>query len=443
MYYEKNNIYISKDKSILFDLNLLDIYQIDKNTFNIFEKLYNDSSKVEKDNKHEMEIYNSFFKNPSYYRKNDYKITSVRINVSNMCNFKCSYCFANQGNYSKEDKLMDTETAKKICNYIKSNFKYVTDIGFFGGEPFLNYKAIKTICEEMPAGTRFNIITNMSILNEDIIHLIKKYNISVTASIDGTKEINDLNRITKNDNPTYDLVSKNIKQLLDNNIKLSMIESTYTSFAHKKYSKIEIAKFLSKEFHAKHILISDVDTKDPEFKLPYDSVYNKDNLTMSLESIFSNIASNKIILTCIEAKALIFFVTKDNTDHFCTPGITTLIFDENGDIWPCQSFISKEKFKMGNISDNLDENTNFDLVQKKLFDFRKSKQKECKNCVAKYWCQACLPRILSEDNDSIDIKKEMCKRNKQITEQTLDILASYVNYGSFNQLLKNMSEMFS
>lgn len=390
MYYD-NNIYISKDNSVLFDLNSLDIYQIDKNTLHIFENIYNGNSKSLVKDDNYMEIYNTFFNNRNVDHKCDNKITAVRINVSNMCNFKCNYCFANCGNYSKKDKLMNFEIAKQICDFIKNNLEDVTDVGFFGGEPTLNYKVIKKICQDMPTSINFNMITNLSILNEDIINLIKKYNISVTASIDGDKEINDLNRITKNNKPTYDLVSKNIETLLNNNCQLKMIESTYTSSAYKKYSKSEIAKLLSKEFNTKHVLVADVDTSKDELKLPFNSVYSKKNISNSLKEVFENIFNNKVFLTCVEAKPLIYFVTKDNSDYFCTPGISTLIFDENGDIWPCQAFINKENFKMGNIFEKPDNNINFKIVQDKLLNLKNQKKQNVKSAYqsigAKLVCQ--------------------------------------------------------
>lgn len=42
---------------------------------------------------------------------------SLYLNVANMCNAACIYCFANQGNYGKADNLMRETTALEAIDY--------------------------------------------------------------------------------------------------------------------------------------------------------------------------------------------------------------------------------------------------------------------------------------------------------------------------------------
>lgn len=173
MYYSKNNVYISKDESILFDLDTLDIYEIDEKTFRIFNNLYfSESINCYEDDADD--IYQLLFTGRRYVNLAD-NINSVRVNVSNTCNLRCKYCYANHGNYGTSDRLMSIEIADLVCKYIGKFIPNIKEVSFFGGEPLLNIDIIEYICERLyNRNIKFSMVTNLSILNDKIISTISK-----------------------------------------------------------------------------------------------------------------------------------------------------------------------------------------------------------------------------------------------------------------------------
>lgn len=73
-------------------------------------------------------------------------VTRITIHVTNDCNLRCKYCYANGGNYHEEKGIMTKKTAEEFIEFMSSHFDYVGYIVFFGGEPFLNTHIIDYIC---------------------------------------------------------------------------------------------------------------------------------------------------------------------------------------------------------------------------------------------------------------------------------------------------------
>lgn len=130
------------------------------------------------------------------------------------CNFRCKYCYINNPTKLLKDKL----DADFICSVfsqlkelLKVNHNKLTII-WHGGEPLIwgidNYKQVFEFIEhELPdVIIRNSIQCNLSLINDDYIDLFKQYNIKLGFSLDGTKEINDTQRIFANGDGTFSTI---------------------------------------------------------------------------------------------------------------------------------------------------------------------------------------------------------------------------------------------
>ena len=143
-----------------------------------------------------IKIAPDILKHINYQRE---QLNYIVLYVTNQCNLKCSYCF------DKKNRINDKETEQlnidDFVNFLrKMNVKKFT-IRFFGGEPLIRLetinKIIKVIEEERIIrnwNVNYNIFTNGTIVNNTVIKLIEKYNLTLFLSIDGTKEMHDKNR---------------------------------------------------------------------------------------------------------------------------------------------------------------------------------------------------------------------------------------------------------
>jgi uncharacterized protein len=87
-------------------------------------------------------------------------LRSLALNLTNNCNLGCEYCYARQGKYDNPGEVMSFETARNsvdlLINSVHNNNGSKLTIGFFGGEPLLEFDLIEKIVayDSPPAVTR-------------------------------------------------------------------------------------------------------------------------------------------------------------------------------------------------------------------------------------------------------------------------------------------------
>jgi uncharacterized protein len=118
---------------------------------------------------------------------------------------------------------MPLEVAQKIVDFaFQKNAKDERlEIGFFGGEPLLEFERIKHIVELIKAhplysktNVRLSITSNGTIFNQKIANFILSNHIVLCISYDGLPKNQDVNRKYKNGKSSALTVEKNIKKAL-------------------------------------------------------------------------------------------------------------------------------------------------------------------------------------------------------------------------------------
>lgn len=73
------------------------------------------------------------------------EIKALCIHICHDCNFRCRYCFADEGAYHAEREFMSAETAKAAVDFLIENSgkRKVLEMDFFGGEPLMNLPVLK------------------------------------------------------------------------------------------------------------------------------------------------------------------------------------------------------------------------------------------------------------------------------------------------------------
>ena len=148
-----------------------------------------------------------------------FKLKDMTMNITNSCNLNCVYCFE----HNKNGQKMSLELAEKIidkcyANYVANNdTKFPFVVNFFGGEPFLAWDVIEhslKYAKNKKYRIDFGVTTNLTMLTDHMIDIIDEYDLGLLVSVDGIKEIHDRNRCN-----SYDIVMKNLKRLLDRDLK--------------------------------------------------------------------------------------------------------------------------------------------------------------------------------------------------------------------------------
>lgn len=305
-----------------------------------------------------------------------FKIMSVTLDINDFCNMKCSYCWEQKGK-----NRLTMENASIICDRLIDNFKTNKPasnirVHFFGGEPLLDWDLIKFIIEkisvEMPAW--FGITTNASIIDDSMIEYFVEKNIGVMVSIDGTKETHDSKRRFLDGTGTYDIVSENLKKILDAGVDCEARMTVTPKDAKHLYDDI----LHLVEMGAKHIApcpVYDQEWSDEDlehFKNAMIKTYD-----LYIQKHFDQ--ESKIYIKFFED-----YLFKDiSLNHKSVPcGFgtnTTVTIDAAGNIYPCHQVptrADKEKFILGNfITGEVYDNENVKPV--KPGDFYSEKCIDC------------------------------------------------------------------
>lgn len=186
----------------------------------------------------------------SYKKFIENKITIMYLIPTNCCNLSCKYCFI--GNLTSPEIKMKLDTAKRAVDLFAEHLAKINENGeifFYGAEPLLNFSLIEdvvTYCKQKKYKIKFSMVSNGLLLNENIIEFIKYNKISLGISIDGPKEITNINRIYKNSNiGIYDDLIEKINLLKQHNVNFGLSITVAPIFLKSQDMFIEWLKSLN------------------------------------------------------------------------------------------------------------------------------------------------------------------------------------------------------
>ena len=147
------------------------------------------------------------------------------------CNLACPYCFEGK---DKNPKKMSLSYVDAVLRFMKNQIEECEAytpiqeimISFFGGEPLICKEALTYFSNEASLYAKsknidiiYDITTNLTLLDDDIIALIGEHGMEVQVTIDGTQEQHDSRRIYKNGCGTYEIIIANLQKLVNAGLK--------------------------------------------------------------------------------------------------------------------------------------------------------------------------------------------------------------------------------
>jgi uncharacterized protein len=148
---------------------------------------------------------------------------AISLNIAQSCNLSCSYCYADEGRFGGDARLMPLEVAVAAIDRVLSGAagRRVT-IGFIGGEPFVNrpvlHQAVAYASKRARAlGVRagFSVTTNATLLDANDLDLLREHAFTVSVSLDGTGDMNDRYRRAHDGSSAAAQAVSRIQPLLD------------------------------------------------------------------------------------------------------------------------------------------------------------------------------------------------------------------------------------
>ena len=449
------------DFFILFDVNKNEAKLISKKLYDEFVNIIDNNIDIQnyltlnKDLKIKEEIYEllekGFLKNKRpkviehpeqdfYLYYSNKKMRKLILQVTQACNFRCSYCDYSCGDENFHRKHNNTnmseETAMKAIAFFKKHSldQDRINISFYGGEPLINFSLIKKCIETVNnefAGKHisYNLTTNGLLLNpEKAIYLIDN-NVNITVSLDGPQSIHDKNRkLAINGRGTFDLIIQNLKYLYLN----------YPEYYSKiNYNCVVDPRiwdnscndfFQTAMFEKSHVVFSPMHPVNGR-NIYYPTTYLIRQKKAELSAISIMITDNYLKNINMESKYWFEKQTKTNS-HLgkqielpdvcghsgpCIPGVNRLFVNTNGDLFPCEKANEKsDVMTLGNIVTGIDMDKAINML-----NITKLMPEKCRNCWGILHCNICACTIDAGNYYSKEMNNMMCKQELDQLEKNI------------------------
>lgn len=361
-------------------------------------------------------------------------VKALCIHICHDCNFRCRYCFADEGAYHAKRESMSLETAKAAVDFLVANSgnRKVLEMDFFGGEPLMNFSVIKeTVAYAKERGAQtgkkflFTTTTNALLLNDEIIEFFNAEMENVVLSLDGRPEVHDAIRKSVNGKGTYALIIDKIKKF----VQLRGEKSYYVrgTFTAKNLDFGKDVLFIADEGFDS-ISMEPVVTELEDLQI-------KEEHLPRIEKEYENLC-DEYLKRHAEGKGFNFFHFNVDLEggpclskrvSACGAGNEYFSVLPNGDLYPCHQFASDKDFYMGNVWEGITRPE----IREKFKNSCLFTRKKCETCFAKFICSGGCSANNYHYNGDIDTPYEMtCAMMKKRIECGMHILAE-------KKLLKN------
>lgn len=351
----------------------------------------------------------------------------LSLTISNICNLSCSYCYASFGNYYNVNGLMMTrKTALNALTWASRVYSRIEHINFFGGEPTLNPEIIEIVCEyarylhtqgilsHLPS---FGITTNGYVINDRMLDILTGYGFSVTLSLDGPKEIHDLNRPTKTGKGSFEAVVYNAKRLLDHGLNVEF-ECTYTADHLRLGFKItSLMDFFYDKFSCRTLHCPIVSaTPDSHEYIPPDACLKLQGDAIEYSILNLVRGTSKTVSSAV--RILNSFIRKIPIWNYCPAGRSEITVNADGNVFACFMLMQCDAYCFGNVNGQQIEpktkipfntfgqmsgiGTKKELIESFIAETNKNTNKACQKCWAQLICHGCLGEDFDRHNGNIN-----------------------------------------
>ena len=316
-------------------------------------------------------------------------VKALCIHICHDCNFRCRYCFADEGAYHAKRESMSLETAKAAVDFLIENSgnRKVLEMDFFGGEPLMNFSVIKdTVAYAKPRGAEtgkkflFTTTTNALLLNDEIIEFFNAEMENVVLSLDGRPEVHDAIRKSINGKGTYALIIDKIKKFVQlRGDKSYYVRGTFTA-KNLDFGK-DVLFIADQGFDS--ISMEPVVTEIEDLQI-------REEHLPRIKEEYENLC-DEYLKRYAEGKGFNFFHFNVDLEggpclskrvSACGAGNEYFSVLPNGDLYPCHQFASDKEFYMGDVWQGIVHPE----IREKFKNSCLFTRKKCADCFAKFIC---------------------------------------------------------
>lgn len=383
---------------------------------------------------------------PQTLQLNNYvnqNLSQLILEVTQRCNLRCKYCIYQDKNkkfrnFGTEDD-MDLNIAKKAIDYALEHAKdknfYLT---FYGGEPLLKFDLIKECVEYLQSKKRNNVYysltTNLTLMTrEKAKYFASKPNFSIVCSLDGDKQTHDENRVTINNEGSFDLAINGLKNLVEaygkEDVERILINSVICEpYIPEKFDRIQNffdnCPYIFPEMINTYSYVEHGHDSLPEVNLNLSKdealkYWNPIQLWEKKRSIngkksFSSDTSKDGFIKIHKRELSNTPIKYYSFNGCCVPGGRKLYVTTNGNFQLC------ERMGQAPIVGNIYTGINFKALYEKYVDeYNRKSSIDCSECWVVRLCGLCYARCYDKDGINMNIKRLNCFHERRLVEHSL------------------------
>ncbi len=316
------------------------------------------------------------------------------------CNLECTYCFylSRKELYPEQHRHQMSERVLEslVSSYLATRQPVYT-FGWQGGEPTLMGRAFfRKITEaQQRFGRRGTTIsnglqTNGTMVTAELASHLARYRFLVGLSIDGPREIHDENRVRPSGRGSYQDTLRAVELFRRHHVEFNVLSVVSTANVGEPERVYQHLKSLDVAYHQ---YIPCVEFDESGNPLPF-TITGK-QWGEFLIGIFDQWISNDTEQVSVRNFDAVLSMLVDNRPTTCTLARICnqyFVVEWNGDVYPCDFFVDKEK-RLGNLlADSWEDLASSPLYRE--FGRRKSRwSDECARCPYLRLCAGDCPKM--------------------------------------------------
>lgn len=377
-------------------------------------------------------------------------LEQITLELTEECNLRCKYCIYTEDNTDYRNFNIDSmswDIAKAAIDYGIEHSGESLAITFYGGEPLLKFGILKQCIEYSKPFSRkktisYSLTTNLTLVTKEIAEYFSSLtNITIVCSLDGPKEVHDMNRTMINKEGSFDKAIRGLKLLVDAFadrasvcLSLSMVMTLPVTdkkmtaiqnfFDELEWLPMDVRKNISYAHRSSH-RYERLSGKTRVINNNQNSEYCNPIADWSLENTtYQKNIDNKNIFTKTFIKEEFLRIHRRlisnepvgyyNLTGCCIPGSRRLYITVRGDFMLCERIGNSPT--IGNVYKGVDYRS---IEKHYVNDYVNEAKKSCSQCWAIRLCNVCYVDCYNKAGFKAEFKQDLCAGARYAVEKAL------------------------
>lgn len=378
-------------------------------------------------------------------------LQQITLELTQACNLRCKYCIYN-GDFDKfrdfSAERISWGTAKKALDYAAAHCGSELTVGFYGGEPLLEFAMIQSCvdyCHMKFKGVKliYTLTTNLTLVTKEIADYLSSIDAKIVCSLDGPSDIQDRFRVFQTGNGSHERAVKGLKLLVEAYGTKASTHLSVHSVVCPPYTKenldhiksyFEGLDWLPEEMPFDLAYVDSGSLKEQDggmiIKHRTEEEFYNDALNVrdpikywALNDLCDYSECKSKYLNSVCKRDLLRMHLRSISHHpsdkmfrngCCNPGVSRVYVDVKGNYKVCEKIGITQP--IGNVNDGVD----FCFIEKNYKEnFDVHIVNRCNDCWAVYLCNLCYCNCYDEENFNENKKDRNCIGCRSYVENNL------------------------